>query len=327
MEIDYIQLGNHILEGLQESENIGTKPNQRVDRLRRQGRWSEALELCKQNLDRIRGEHAPGAEKDYAEGVALLHRSMVYLGRERQFPRSWKEALKDLNKAAICFHGNDGQKRSEGIVWMAIGVVWETQGRERWDEAVKSYGRAADILEAVDPTLAEEASARREDILHGVGEPTIKETREESSLSEVPETRVVAIVDEISAGPLLLVEGNIKYYLELDARIIKDADFGQRVKGQSMVGARIQEGDYVFVRQQHTADNEDTVVVQVRDEETEEWGPATLKKYYYDYDRQIFRFISLPRSGERRDVRLRKDKVEGKIRIVGKVVGIWHASE
>src|SRR5690606_38420934 len=57
------------------------------------------------------------------------------------------------------------------------------------------------------------------------------------------------------------VDGNIR------------VDFCLRVQGDSMIGARIQDGDIVFVRRQPTVDNGDIAVVLIDDE-------VTLKRVY-----------------------------------------------
>ena len=54
-----------------------------------------------------------------------------------------------------------------------------------------------------------------------------------------------------------------------------DADFCLHAKGDSMIGARIHDGDIVFVRRQETVENGEIAVVIIDDE-------ATLKRVYYD---------------------------------------------
>ena len=56
-----------------------------------------------------------------------------------------------------------------------------------------------------------------------------------------------------------------------------DADFCLRAKGDSMIGARIMDGDIVFIRNQPMVDNGEIAAVIIDDE-------ATLKRVYYDRD-------------------------------------------
>jgi repressor LexA len=53
--------------------------------------------------------------------------------------------------------------------------------------------------------------------------------------------------------------------------------FALRVRGQSMIDNHIDDGDYVIIRKQHTADNGDRVVMMIDNE-------VTLKRYYHEKD-------------------------------------------
>jgi repressor LexA len=54
--------------------------------------------------------------------------------------------------------------------------------------------------------------------------------------------------------------------------------FALRVEGYSMVGANIQHGDYILVEAKKTAENGETVVAMINNEE------VTLKKFYIESD-------------------------------------------
>jgi repressor LexA len=83
----------------------------------------------------------------------------------------------------------------------------------------------------------------------------------------------VPVVGRVAAGQPLLAEQNIEQYLTVDRGIIRDGDvFALRVQGDSMRDAGILDGDYVFVRQQATAEPRDIVVVVLDDE-------ATVKRF------------------------------------------------
>ena len=81
-----------------------------------------------------------------------------------------------------------------------------------------------------------------------------------------------------------------------------------------MVGVGIHSGDYVFVRQQQTADNGDIVVAMVIDMLDE----ATLKRYYYD-DENFFLW-SETAEGKQDFLKIPKENAH-KLTILGKVVG------
>lgn len=86
-----------------------------------------------------------------------------------------------------------------------------------------------------------------------------------------PRTRRVPILGSIAAGEPILAEEEYEEYVELsvDMRV----DFCLRVRGDSMVDARICDGDLVFVRRQPTVENGEIAVVLIDDE-------ATLKRFY-----------------------------------------------
>ncbi len=63
------------------------------------------------------------------------------------------------------------------------------------------------------------------------------------------------------------------------------ADFCLRAKGDSMIGARITEGDIVFIKQQDTVANGEIAAVVIDD-------TATLKRVYYDPEEQRLSLVA-----------------------------------
>lgn len=59
-------------------------------------------------------------------------------------------------------------------------------------------------------------------------------------------TKQVPLIGEIAAGEPILAREEREVYMEVGRDI--DADFCVKVKGDSMVDARIQDGDLVFIR-------------------------------------------------------------------------------
>jgi SOS regulatory protein LexA len=89
----------------------------------------------------------------------------------------------------------------------------------------------------------------------------------DEALLEIP------VYSDIAAGePILInseVEGNF-YIPKAWLRGVKNS-FILKVKGDSMIGANIDHGDYVIIRQEHAANNNDIVAVDIG-------GNATLKR-------------------------------------------------
>lgn len=77
--------------------------------------------------------------------------------------------------------------------------------------------------------------------------------------------RGIPVVGTVAAGLPILAEENIDGYLPWDG---EDGCFALRVRGDSMIGTRIFDGDQVVVRPQPTAENGQIVVALIGDEAT-----------------------------------------------------------
>lgn len=84
----------------------------------------------------------------------------------------------------------------------------------------------------------------------------------------------VPLVGNVAAGSPILAEENITDTISLPTDIVGDSpSFMLSVRGESMVEAGINDGDYVVVKQQPVADNGDIVVALLDD-------GATVKRFY-----------------------------------------------
>ena len=91
-----------------------------------------------------------------------------------------------------------------------------------------------------------------------------------------PGKSVLPLVGDVAAGPLTLAEEQTEE-LEL-ANLCSTRNFALRVKGESMIEDHIDDGDFVIIRKQNTAQNGDRVVAMVN-------GEATLKRFYKERNR------------------------------------------
>jgi repressor LexA len=92
-------------------------------------------------------------------------------------------------------------------------------------------------------------------------------------------THALPLLGQIAAGGPLLAEHNVDAYLSVPEPLSKGGEeFLLRVRGDSMVGAGILEGDYVVVRRQQDARNGDIVVALVGDDESAD--EATVKRFF-----------------------------------------------
>lgn len=88
------------------------------------------------------------------------------------------------------------------------------------------------------------------------------------------------------------------------------ADFCLQCKGDSMINARIHDGDIVFVRKQDIVNNGEIAVVIIDDE-------ATLKRFYYYKEQNMV--ILRPENNKYQDIVLTGEELE-KVRVIGKAV-------
>ena len=88
----------------------------------------------------------------------------------------------------------------------------------------------------------------------------------------LPELKQIPLLGTIACGTPLLAETNIDELINLPKHI--DADFALRCKGDSMTGARIMDGDIVYIREQPEVENGQIAAVLID-------GDATLKRVYY----------------------------------------------
>lgn len=86
-----------------------------------------------------------------------------------------------------------------------------------------------------------------------------------------PRMNSVPLVGTIACGDPILAEENVEDYVGMPEHV--RADFALRCKGDSMINARIHDGDIVYIRQDAYVDNGDIAAVLIDSE-------ATLKRVY-----------------------------------------------
>jgi len=93
------------------------------------------------------------------------------------------------------------------------------------------------------------------------------------SVSRTSRPGGIPIVGTVAAGVPILAQENIEDVVHLPERWAATGSFLLRVKGDSMTGAHILDGDYVLVQPQESARDGEIVVALVGDE-------ATVKRFY-----------------------------------------------
>lgn len=123
----------------------------------------------------------------------------------------------------------------------------------------------------------------------------------------MPRMNQIPLIGTIACGEPILAEENIEEQIDIPEHV--HADFALRCKGDSMIGARIHDGDVVYIRQQPAVDNGQIAAVLIEDE-------ATLKRVYVSPNTLILQ----PENSKYEPMVYSGDRLEN-VRILGKVVG------
>ena len=128
-------------------------------------------------------------------------------------------------------------------------------------------GLALDVSEAW--LMGYDVPSSRDDTLNAKNHPGI---------ISMPEMRKVPLIGSIACGAPILAQEHIEDYVDIPKHIL--ADFALTCKGDSMINARIFDGDIVYIRQQDTVENGEIAAVLIDSE-------ATLKRVKIYDDRVI----------------------------------------
>jgi len=114
------------------------------------------------------------------------------------------------------------------------------------------------------------------------------------------------LVGHVAAGQPVLAEENIEDYVDVPAVAGgEEGEYLLRVRGDSMKNAGILEGDFVVVRPQETAQDNDIVVALVGEE-------ATVKRFFRENDHVRLQ----PENSAMEPIRSKE------VRVLGQVVGV-----
>ena len=130
-------------------------------------------------------------------------------------------------------------------------------------------------------------------------------------ISPLPPTKKLPLLGTIACGEPILAEENIEEYIDVDEEV--KADFVLRCKGDSMVDARIHDGDLVYIHQQADVENGEIAAVLIDNE-------ATLKKVYKYPEKEMVILRAANSSFD--DLVYSGSELEA-VRIIGKAVGFY----
>lgn len=120
--------------------------------------------------------------------------------------------------------------------------------------------------------------------------------------------RRLPMLGNVACGEPIFADESHESYVDADSDT--DADFCLTAKGDSMINARIFDGDVLFVKSQPTVENGEIAVVLIEDE-------ATVKRVYYDKENNVITLA--PENPVYKPMRYEGAALD-QIRILGKVV-------
>lgn len=108
---------------------------------------------------------------------------------------------------------------------------------------------------------------------------SIKESMEGiENIIPLPKTHKIPLLGNIACGEPITAVENIDTYVDMPDCV--SADFALTCKGDSMIDARIYDGDIVYIREQPEVENGEIAAVLID-------GEATLKRVYYQRNKII----------------------------------------
>lgn len=199
-------------------------------------------------------------------------------------------------------------KRQQEIWDFVVGYV----DRHGYPPTVREIGEAVGLA-SPSTVHAHLANLERAGLLRrDPTKPRALELTGRARVSREATARVLPLVGQIAAGGPLLAEENIDAYIAVPEPLSRGGEeFLLRVKGDSMVGAGILEGDYVVVRRQQDARGGEIVVALVGEDESAD--EATVKRFFRENGR----------------VRLQPENpayeplYPAHVQILGKVIGVF----
>lgn len=131
------------------------------------------------------------------------------------------------------------------------------------------------------------------------------------NIEPLPKMIKVPLLGTIACGEPVLAEENIENYINMPEAT--GGTFALRCKGDSMINARIYDGDIVYISEQPQVDNGEIAAVLIDDE-------ATLKRVYYYPEKNML--ILKPENTKYEDLVYTNEELNS-ISIIGKAVGFY----
>lgn len=148
--------------------------------------------------------------------------------------------------------------------------------------------------------------------LMGFDVPMIEQVSFSPAISNIfpIELKKFPVLGEIACGIPKYANEERESYIMAGTDI--KADFCLKASGDSMIGARIKDGDIVFIRKQDIVENGEITAVIVNDE-----NEATLKRFFYYQEKALL--ILKAENPKYEDLIFTKDELD-KVHVLGKAI-------
>ena len=187
------------------------------------------------------------------------------------------------------------QKITQESLAKIIGVERSSVGKYEANNVIPSIdvlNRIADYFNvSVDYLLGRETN----DIYASIGAMPVKKIK-------------LPVLGNVACGEPIYANEDLEGYIYIDEDI--GADFCLRAQGDSMVNARIFDGDILYIKKQDMVDDGEIAVVLIEDE-------ATVKRVYYDRENNTITLM--PENPAYKPMRYNGEELNN-IRILGKVI-------
>lgn len=130
-------------------------------------------------------------------------------------------------------------------------------------------------------------------------------------------THKLPVLGEIACGEPKYTNEDRESYVDAGTNI--EADFCLKAKGDSMINARIHDGDIVFIRRQGIVENGEIAAVVVNND-----SEATLKRFYYYQERATL--ILKPENPAYEDLIFQNEELN-EVHVLGKAIAFQSKQE
>ncbi len=155
--------------------------------------------------------------------------------------------------------------------------------------------------------LADYFNVTTDYLIKGEESNTTNELKKIDNLFEVDRVKL-PLLGTIACGEPIYADMDRESYVLAGTEV--KADFCLKCKGDSMINARINDGDIVFIRKQDIVNNGEIAAIIIDDE-------ATLKRFFYYKEQNMV--ILRPENSKYEDIVLVGEQLE-RVKILGKAV-------